>query len=97
MKKLKLMLKENLTIKELIEKVKLKGEYIPSEKDSVFGIPKNKYIERGIFFYEESYWVIYSILDNHILKCYWEDMDEYLNLNEAKKGFDKLVELQNKN
>ena len=78
-----------LTIHELIEFIKLRGEVINTE-NSVFGIENDKYIERALLCYDGNYFVTYSILDNFIDRCYFEDMAEYDNEYSATVGYNNL-------
>jgi hypothetical protein len=92
MKKVRLLLELNMTIHELIESIKLRGEAVELQ-DSVFGIPNDKYIERVIILWDNTYWVIYAIYDNFLQKCYWEDMDDFDSEEKAQIAYNGLIQL----
>jgi hypothetical protein len=80
----------NMTIHELIEMIKLRGELIETE-DNVFGIPNDRYVERAIILFENTYYVTYAILDNFADICYYESMDDYNREFQARNEYDKLL------
>gem|GEM_PF-5060594 len=86
-----MMIRLNLSINELTEKIKLQGEIIETE-ETVFAIPNNKYVDRRIIYYDEVFWVVYSILDDYEEKCYWEDMEEYNSEQSALTRYHELLE-----
>jgi len=92
MKKVRLLLELNMTIHELIEWIKLRGEAVELQ-DSVFGIPNDKYIERVIILWDNTYWVIYAIYDNFLERCYWEDMNDFDSEETAQIAYNELVQL----
>lgn len=83
--------KYEMTIHEFIDMIKRKGEVV-TLKNNVFGISDDKYVERVVLFFDDHYFVTYMVLDDYILKCYWEDaecyprefsaIDAYYSLNE---------------
>ncbi|SNR24932.1 hypothetical protein [Flavobacterium sp. ov086] len=92
MEKVRLLLELNMTIHELIEWIKLRGEAVELQ-DSIFGIPNDKYIERVIILYDNTYWVIYAIYDNFLERCYWEDMNDFDSEETAQIAYNELVQL----
>lgn len=92
MRKVRLLLELNMTIHELIEWIKLRGEAVELQ-DSIFGIPNDKYIERVIIFHDNTYWVIYAIYDNFLERCYWEDMNDFDSEETAQIAYNELVQL----
>ncbi|BCY29693.1 hypothetical protein [Flavobacterium okayamense] len=90
-KKIKIMLENNFTISQLIEFLKNKGIGIITNESSVLGLPKNKYIERYILEYDNSFWLIYSIIDNFEDKCYYTDVEEYDDKIDVENAFINLA------
>lgn len=80
----------NMTIHQLIEMIKLKGEAIELN-GSVFGLPDEKYGERVIILFENRYYVTYTILDNFIEKVYHEDITIFENESKARDNYDDLL------
>lgn len=94
MRKIRLLIELDMTIHELIERIKSRGEVVELN-ESILGIPNDKYVERVILLYEDIYWVIYAVYDNFINKCYWEDMEDFESENKARIAYNELTELQN--
>lgn len=85
---IQLMELHNLTIHELIEIIKLRGE---SLEYGILSIPNNKYIERFLILFEYKYYVIYEILDTFEDICHHEDIIDFVNENEARIQYNNLL------
>lgn len=92
-RKVKILFDNNMTISEFIEFLKIKGKRILTEESNVLGLPDNKYIERYIVLYEDKYWLIFSVYDNYMDKCYYFDFEEYKRQHEAEKAYLNLTRL----
>ena len=90
-KMVKIIIENNFTTIELIEFLKNKGKRVITEDSNVLGLPENKYIERYILEYDNSFWLIYSINDNFEDKCYYTDVEEYDDKIEVENAFINLA------
>lgn len=77
-----------MTIHEKIEQIRLKGNCLRHE---VIGIPNDKYAEPVIMAYGNIYFVIYSVYENFIDACPYEDIEEFSRLYQAERRYEELI------
>lgn len=72
-----------------VEIIKLRGEVIETE-ENIFGISNDKYVDVVIIYYDDVFWFIYSIFDNYLNKCHYQDVEVYDFEKLAVKRYDEL-------
>ena len=77
-----------MTIHELIEMIKLRGEALEYD---ILSLPKDKYCERANILFEDRCFVICEVLDNYEDICHYEDIALFENEFEARIYYDNLV------
>ena len=77
---------------EEIERIQNKAEHIQRD-DSILSIPNDKYVERHLFFYEETglHYVTYSVYDNYKDYCYYTEGHSFDILWKAEHYYDSIL------
>lgn len=83
-----LMELHNMTIHELIEMTKLKGEAL---KFDILSLPNDKHSQRALILFEDRYFAIYEILDNYEDTYHYADIQVFKDDFTARICYERIV------
>jgi len=82
------LMRLTLSLPEFIELIKLKGTLI---EHNVIELPNNKYSEPVLMLFEDLYFVLYSVFENHYDSCPFEDYEEFNSEFQGRNRYSSLL------